>query len=153
MSETPVPFSDSAERLAEIIRDAEPRLVALKESHTDQPLRDEAWSRKQILGHLIDSAANNHQRFVRAQEADEYRGPKYAQQHWVNTQRYDARSWGDLVALWSAYNRHLAHVISHIPPEKALIPCFIGDDAPVSLAFIAEDYVTHLEHHLKQILG
>jgi hypothetical protein len=153
MNEVSATFVQIADRLRKTIGEAKPRLEALADDFVGRPLGQEAWSRKQILGHLIDSAANNHQRFVRAQESNEYHGPKYAQQHWVDTQRYDARPWNELVSFWSAYNDHLAHVIEQIPQAKALTRCSVGDDAPVSLFFIADDYVTHLEHHLRQILG
>src|SRR5205085_12042717 len=64
------------------------------------------WSRKEILGHLLDSAANNHHRFVRAQYQGELTMPAYVQEKWVLTQDYQGRPWNDLVLFWTAYNRH-----------------------------------------------
>lgn len=72
------------------------------------------WSRKQILGHLIDSAANNHQRFVRGQHDRELVTPSYAQEQWVDTECFNDREWPDLVQFWLAYNRHLLHIMSHV---------------------------------------
>jgi hypothetical protein len=109
------------------------------------------WSNKEVLGHLIDSAANNHQRFVRAQQGSELTLPGYEQDHWVGAQGYQQRPWGDIVGLWEVYNRHLAHVIRRIPPAALGVTCRIGDGAPVTLGFIVEDYVTHMRHHLQQI--
>ena len=109
------------------------------------------WSRKQILGHLIDSAANNHQRFVRAQLARELISPSYAQEQWVETERFNDREWSDLVQFWLAYNRHLLHLMSHIPAEHLDSAIRIGGDHPVSLEFVMVDYVRHLKHHLEQI--
>jgi hypothetical protein len=103
-----------------------------------------------VIGHLIDSAANNHQRFVRAQEGAAYTGPGYTQDHWVAVQGYQDASWDDLIALWSAYNRHLARVIERIPDSKRGTTCTIGANAPVTLGFVAADYVRHLLHHLGQ---
>ena len=37
----------------------------------------DSWSPRQELGHLIDSAANNHIRFVRAATEPEFSGPGY----------------------------------------------------------------------------
>ena len=108
------------------------------------------WSPKETIGHLIDSAANNHQRFVRAQEGDSYTGPGYTQDHWVAVQGYQDTSWEDLIALWRAYNRHLARVIEQIPEAKRGTTCTIGSDAPTTLGFVASDYVRHLRHHLAQ---
>jgi hypothetical protein len=105
-----------------------------------------------VVGHLIDSAANNHHRFVRAQQGDALVFPAYEQDHWVACQRYQDRAWEDLVALWHAYNRHLAHVIGRIADDRRHVPCTIGPDAPVTLAFLADDYVVHLRHHLEQVV-
>ncbi|HYP26099.1 MAG TPA: DinB family protein [Blastocatellia bacterium] len=109
------------------------------------------WSRKQILGHLIDSASNNHQRFVRAQLTDNPSLPGYEQNQWVDTQRYQAEAWEELVALWRSYNLHLLHVISSIPEEKLANRCTVAGGEPVTLKFLAEDYIRHLKHHLEQI--
>jgi hypothetical protein len=109
------------------------------------------WSKKEILGHLVDSAVNNHQRFVRAQEVDQLSFPAYTQEHWVRSQGYAECLWLDLVDLWRLYNRHLAHVISRIPEEKLVVICVIGSEKPVSLGYLVEDYVTHLRHHVQEL--
>ena len=107
------------------------------------------WSKKEILGHLLDSAVNNHHRFVRAQQGEELTFPGYAQEHWVSSQRYAERPWPELVDLWRLYNRHLAHIISLIPEEKLAVICVIGTNEPVSLGYLVEDYVVHMRHHLQ----
>ncbi|RDC66411.1 DinB family protein [Adhaeribacter pallidiroseus] len=108
------------------------------------------WSRKEILGHLLDSAANNHQRFVRGQLEDT---PVifYQQDNWVRVQAYQSANVALLISCWVSYNRHLAHVISQLTPENLKKQCRDKDGAAVTLAFLIEDYVQHLEHHLKQI--
>ncbi len=109
------------------------------------------WSRKEILGHLIDSAANNHHRFVRAQETEEFTFPGYEQEHWVSSQGYNERPWPELVELWRLYNRHLAHVISRIPERRLAVSCMVGAGEPVTLGYLVEDYLVHLKHHLRQL--
>jgi hypothetical protein len=109
------------------------------------------WSRKQILGHLIDSAANNHQRFVSGQLERELATPGYAQEQWVEIERFEDRAWSDLVEFWLAYNRHLLHLMSRVAPERLGGTIRIGGDDPVSLEFVMIDYVRHLKHHLAQI--
>jgi DinB superfamily len=118
---------------------------------TAMPRIDGRWSRKQILGHLIDSAANNHQRFVRGQLDRDLTMPGYAQEKWVETERFDDREWSDLTQFWLAYNRHLLHLMSHVPQERLDATIRIGGDDPVSLEFVMIDYVRHLKHHLEQI--
>jgi hypothetical protein len=112
---------------------------------------DDHWSPKQVLGHLIDSAANNHQRFVRGQLERELITPGYAQREWVATERFNDREWSDLVQFWLAYNRHLLHIMSHAAPERLDSIIRIGENDPVSLEFVMIDYVSHMKHHLEQL--
>lgn len=129
------------------------RLLAMKEQAASSPLSPGKWSRKEILGHLIDSASNNHQRFVRAQLDDKLDFPEYVQTDWVEVQDYADESWALLVDLWSAYNLHLAHVVANIPPEKLDATCRVGSGDPVRLEDLIAEYVEHMEHHLDQISG
>jgi hypothetical protein len=109
------------------------------------------WSRKQILGHLIDSAANNHQRFVRGQLARELVIAGYEQEQWVETERFQDREWNDLVQLWLAYNKHLLHLMTHVPQNHLDASIRIDCEAPQSLEFVMIDYVRHMNHHLEQM--
>jgi hypothetical protein len=109
------------------------------------------WTIKEVLGHLIDSASNNHQRFVRAQLAGELVFPKYQQNDWVRVQKYDHADWPQLIELWEHYNVHLAHIIRNVSEASLAVPCIIGDNEPVTLEFLMQDYVVHLKHHLNKI--
>ena len=122
------------------------------------------WAPIEILGHLVDSATNNHQRFVRAQFTDDLVFPGYDQDGWVNSQKYHAESWPDLIQLWSAYNLHLVHVASVVPPDILTKPRqkhsldqiafeLVPPDKPATLEYLIRDYVVHLQHHLNQIFG
>ena len=122
------------------------------------------WSPKQIVGHLIDSAANNHQRFVLAQFTNDLIFPGYEQDLWVTSQKYNEASWPDLVHLWAAYNLHLSHVVS-VMPEDVLTRArtehnldqiafkAVPKTSPATLEYFVRDYAGHMRHHLTQILG
>jgi DinB family protein len=142
----------TALQLQRIIEETEKRLSAFSEAESQERPAPDKWSRKEALGHLIDSASNNHQRFVRAQLQGELVFPGYAQESWNRAQQYQSEPWDNLVRLWASYNRHLAHVIAAIPESSAGKKCAIGDHEPVTLEFLVTDYVRHLEHHLGQIL-
>ena len=137
--------------LARIIGVAEAKLQQVSDQDSNKPVLRGGWSRKQVLGHLIDSASNNHQRFVRASLQDSLDFPAYEQDGFVRVQAVQDAQWSALVALWASYNRYLAHVISHLPLAKLETPCRIGSNEQVTLRFLAEDYVRHLAHHLAQI--
>lgn len=136
-----------------ILMESLPRLLAISEMESRTQPSSGKWSKKEILGHLIDSASNNHQRFVRAQLSNEVRLSDYEQEIWVKAQGYQAETWESLVQLWGAYNAHLLHLVSLIPEEKLRNRCFIGEKESVTLEFLIQDYIKHLRHHLAQILA
>jgi hypothetical protein len=115
------------------------------------PWRTDGWTRKQIVGHLCDSAANNRQRFVRAAIDGTYAGPGYAQDAWVAAHGYAGMEWETLLRWWQVEHEILAAVVRRIPAERLEAICTVGDDAPVTLRFLIEDYIAHHKGHLKQI--
>ncbi|GAB5520051.1 MAG: hypothetical protein RhofKO_23020 [Rhodothermales bacterium] len=129
-----------------------PHLQALDaDTRTHRPAPDR-WTKQEILGHLIDSAANNHQKFVRMIAQQHLDFPGYAQNHWVTAQRWNTADWPAMLALWAAYNRHLADLIEHAAPEALAHTITIDGAGPFRLDFVMTDYVEHLKHHLKQLL-
>ena len=122
------------------------------------------WSPREVIGHLIDSASNNHGRFVRGALQDDLVFTGYKQDGWVALQRYQHADWQELVTLWATFNRHLANVMESIPAadrdrvrRKHNLDqvAFRAPASPkqVTLAYFMHDYVDHLEHHLRQVLG
>ena len=144
-------MKDLSEQLLSVIEAAEPRLRAVSAAESSKAMLPGGWSRKQVIGHLIDSASNNHQRFVRAALQSSLDFPGYDQDENVRIQAPQEADWPLLVSLWATYNRYLAHVVARLPASKLETVCRIGSGEPVTLGFVATDYLRHLVHHLKQI--
>jgi len=152
-----------SQQLHIIVMACKPELLAIAENEAKKPLAIDKWAPIQIIGHLIDSAANNHARFLKATLQESIIFPGYAQMEWVNNQGYLSADWENTVLLWSHYNLHLAHFFGQIPEETLMRPRkehdfaglthgYIMDENPNSLFHLIKDYIGHLEHHLGQIL-
>jgi len=139
-------------------------LEQISEEDSSLPLREGKWSAKQVLGHLIDSAANNHLRLVRARLTPDLVFEGYEQDKWVTVQHYESEPWVQLISLWKHYNLHLSHLMARAPENVRLLLrtkhnldriAFqtVSAAEPVTLDSFMRDYVVHLRHHLKQILG
>lgn len=128
-------------------------LLGLPPELAETPWRAGGWTRKQIVGHLLDSATNNRQRFVRAAADGSYAGPKYAQDAWVAAHGYAEQDWETLLRWWQAEHEILAAVVDRIPEERLSGECVVGDGAPVTLRFLIEDYLEHQRWHFAQLTG
>ena len=143
---------------------AKARLKDVPEEQSRHKGSADGWSPIEVMGHLIDSAANNHQRFVHAQFTDDLMFADYEQDQWVSTQKYRDESWPDVIDLWSSYNLHLLHVVSVIPEDvltkmraqhtlDEIAFKDVDKNEPATLEFLIRDYVDHLHHHLNQIFA
>lgn len=146
-------MTTAATELSAIVSQSLGKLRALSEKEVMQDRGAGKWVKKEILGHLIDSAFNNEQRFVRAQMTERLVWPGYDQDRWVSVQKHKDRPWSELVQLWEQLNRHVAHVMANVPRGRLNTQCVIGDSDPVTLEWLMSDYVRHLRHHLDQILA
>jgi hypothetical protein len=117
------------------------------------PWRPGGWTRKRIVGHLLDSAANNRQRFVRAATDGSYTGPKYAQDAWVAAHGYAEQEWDTLLRWWQAEHEILAAIVNHVSEDRLAAECVVGESAPVTLQFLIEDYLDHQRWHFAQLTG
>jgi hypothetical protein len=139
------------QNLRTLLQELPRELLAIPDSDAGLQRSGGGWSRKEILGHLIDSATVNHQRFVRAQMESGF-SLLYSQNEWVDLQHYRDRPWNELVVLWTALNHHLLHAIEFIPEEKLQNLCGQGEgDEPWTLAYRIPDYLHHMRHHIEQI--
>ena len=157
-------MKDVLEDFVRTVEEASSRLLSLTETEAAAPLAEGKWSAKEVVGHLVDSASNNHQRFVRAQFKEDLVFEGYAQEEWVRAQDYQGESWPLLVNLWKFYNLHLAHVCRQAPERERLrerrehnlheIGFAPADaDEPATLEQLMRDYVGHLKSHLRQIFA
>ena len=155
-------MKDALEDFGRTVEEAAERLRGMTEEEAGARGAAGAWSAKETVGHLIDSAANNHQRFVRAQFVDDLVFPGYVQDEWIEAQHYQDAPWERLIELWRLYNLHLLHVVSRIPEEELKRPRrphsldkiafrLVGGDEAATLEYLIRDYVEHLKHHLNQI--
>jgi len=126
-------------------------LGGITEQQAAEPFRPGGWLRKEVLGHLLDSAANNHQRFVRAALEGSYEGPGYEQEAWVRLHAYSELPWPALLRTWRDRNAELARIVGRIEEQRLQAPCTVGDGDPVTLQFLIEDYLRHLDHHVGQM--
>ncbi len=149
--------------LTQILDEAVPQLLAQSPEAMQHKTEPGKWSKQEIMGHLVDSAYNNHQRFLRAAGQGNLIFNGYDQVAWVQKNAYQEREWAEVVKLWEATNRHLGHVIRSIDPSFLVHETaehnfhIIGMNRPVegslsSLAYLIWDYIFHLEHHLTQLL-
>ena len=140
-------------RLRRVVALEDPLLRAMADSSVDVSPRSGVWSKKQELGHLIDSATNNRVRFVRAALEGKYVGPSYDGRGWVDLGGYASMPWVELVDLWKALNLALAAVLERIPADRLEAQCIVGDHAAVTLEYVIDDYILHMQHHLDHILS
>jgi hypothetical protein len=157
-------MQDFLDDFRQTIESTAKQLQEMSAEQSELPRAEGKWSPKEIIGHLIDSASNNHQRFVRAQFSDDLIFAGYEQEGWVRVQNYQGEPWSELVQLWNLYNQHILHLMSLIPEDTRLKLRYrhnlhqiasdsLTEDEPVTLDWFMRDYVEHMKKHLGQILG
>jgi hypothetical protein len=146
-------LSELAEYLGRLTEAASEAGTRLTEEEWRQPWAAGKWTKIEVLGHLVDSAAHNHQRFARALHEDSVAMPGYNGDAQVRVQRYATAPIAAVMEAWRAQNRLIGYVLAQIPVHKEQTPCTIGALPPMTLRELAMDYVAHLEHHLRQMLA
>lgn len=139
-----------AENFQHVLATADGVLANVTEQNAVQSWRPGGWTRKQILGHLCDSALNNRIRIVRAILNGYYEGPEYEQEKWVELHAYHELPWNDLLQLWRLENQLLGRALANAPGAAFEATVSIGD-ARMSLEAWVQDYLGHLIHHVEQI--
>jgi hypothetical protein len=152
-----------ADILIQIISSASEAIDSMSESEMDLKPNPDKWSKKEILGHLIDSTFNNHRRFLKAQSQDNLIFCGYDQELWVKKNNYQERDKEEILITWEIVNNHMDHMLRSIPEstmtqktsnhnfhEICMKPLQKGESS--SLSYLLWDYVYHMEHHLSQII-
>jgi hypothetical protein len=139
-----------SKNLATAVREVMPWLASLSDADACRPEREGKWSAKQVIGHLTDSAVNNLGRIVRMQLEPNQHLPGYDQASWVEVQHYDDRDWPEVLGLWFALNEHIVWIIAHVE-KNALTHRAIVAGGTITLGFLIEDYVAHMQHHLRAL--
>jgi hypothetical protein len=144
----------AAHHLKMAITDSLEKFKAIPETAWSEKSRPEKWSKKEILGHLVDSAMTNLRRFVYSQFRQNER-IIYLQDEWVAAQNYQQADTRELITLWELLNLQIVRTLENIPPGKLSNTCDTGNPGPElhTLQFLADDYVVHMKHHLSQILS
>lgn len=141
-----------AQRLESLIDRGSAYFRLAEELELNRKISPEKWSKKEILGHLIDSGIHNLQRFTEIQyEPKPYPVLPYRQVELVNANHYQEASVEELTVFWQAVNRRIQAVMLQQTDQTLSFPIVLGNGASADLAFLVRDYVDHLEHHLRQV--
>ena len=147
-------MEETINELQQIITDYSQKISNLSEADLSYRSSPTKWSKKEVLGHLIDSAQNNLRRFICGQYEATPPNIVYSQDFWVIANGYDSMKSDDIILLWKFINQRVAEVISNMPPESYKNECNTGKHEPElrTLEWLAVDYVKHMKHHLNQII-
>ena len=138
---------ETASEIESVIEPWRAKLLELDANAVHVKPAGDRWSISEVIGHLVDSACNNHQRFVRAQHCDTLTFPKYEQNEWVAAANYTSCNWESLIELWYHYNRQISVLIRNIPKSTLSTQCTITPYDACTLGFLVTDYLDHLRHH------
>jgi hypothetical protein len=144
-------IQETINRLDHLLKTIPSLLEQIPEAEFKAKASPEKWSQQEIVGHLIDSATNNHQRFIRIQSEND---PKivYEQDECVKLNHYNELSKDHLIKFWTVYNTHLLEVIKRIPEENLKRTGLTNGANKLTLGWLINDYVIHLEYHMKQVV-
>lgn len=142
---------DIYRELGEVVEEAYNKYIGLDDDITSRRVSADEWSLKEIMGHLIDSASNNHQRFIRLQLVSKLEFPGYGKDNWkwIEFSKYSEMRFSDILLLWKQYNILMMNVIKNVK-EEALNNFWIRDGDKFTLEELIVDYLRHLKEHLEQ---
>lgn len=142
------------QELQEIIDLFSQKIAAIPEAEFSAKHAPNKWSKKEVLGHLTDSAQNNLRRFICGQYDTTPPKIVYEQDFWVKANDYQAKRSSDVILLWRLVNEQICSALRTMPAANYSQSCDTGkqEEQLHSLQWMAEDYVKHMKHHLNQII-
>lgn len=143
-------IEEAIEQLSYIVEKVPNLLIGIGEEKMAEKLTPNKWSKKEIIGHLIDSATNNHQRFIRGQ-FENIPEIRYDQNKWNEYSFYQQMDSHQIIQFWSIYNKQLIEIIQRIPVENLQKQVKVGEDL-YTIESLIIGYIEHLEYHLKQVV-
>lgn len=147
-------MKETIEELDQIISEYAKKISAIPETEFSAKPLPNKWSKKEVVGHLIDSAQNNLRRFICGQYESAPPKITYDQDRWVASNNYQATDSSEVIALWNLTNKRIVAILRQMPPSAYAMTCNTGktDTQLYSLEWLAADYVRHMKHHLNQII-
>jgi hypothetical protein len=142
-----------ADSISQLVREFHDRHGTLTEESASRRPDQSGWTLKEIAGHLVDSAANNHQRITRLQLVPDLQFPGYENEKWLAAEHWNGLSWREILNLFLSYNLFLVHLIRNVDPENLAHRWFGRDrlgERIYTLEEIIIDYRKHLQEHLEQ---
>lgn len=146
-------FSDLRNEIAELVTEWEMKLLELPEKTLSNNRNSQNRTIKQILGHLVDSAVNNHHRIVRLQYTSNLVFPDYRQDNdtWIKIQDYQNEDWEFLVSFWKSYNMHMIHIIKNVNSDCLKNTWKDFEGTVETLESIITGCLSHLNLHINEI--
>jgi hypothetical protein len=147
-------IQQTIDELKNILAEYSPRFQQIPDLEFSLKLNPRKWSKKEVLGHLIDSGQNNLRRFITGQYESTPPKITYEQDFWVSISQYQQMSQPDIILLWRLTNERIIAVLSGTSQENLAKLCDTGKNSPNlhSIEWLAHDYVFHLKHHINQII-
>ena len=127
-------------------------LMIKNQNISEVKLGSDKWTLKEIVGHLIDSASNNHQRFIRLQNNKKITLPGYDAEEWVSLSYIQNLDYRFVVGFWKMYNKYLINLMKNIEPISMKNVWKIKDGEEYTLEFLIDDYFTHMNSHFQMFI-